>query len=62
MIKVEISGDNEEELELFLQHLCYSITEESLIQLECPQWNGYSGGDDAYFGLEGRIVQIKKKD
>ena len=49
-------GDLED---LILSHVCYSITDESGIKLICPQWDGHSGGDDAYFGLMDRKVKVK---
>lgn len=47
---------------LFLQHLCYGITDESGIKLDCKYWNGHSGGDGAYFGLHGTKVKVLAKN
>jgi hypothetical protein len=64
MIKVTIEATTEKEkelLELFRDHLCYSITEESQIKLDCKDWDGHSGGDDAYFRLKGKVKVILQK-
>ena len=45
-------------LELFRDHLCYSIKDDSAIKLRCKDWNGHSGGDDAYFGLMNKVVKV----
>ena len=63
MIKVTIEAteDDKELLDLFRDHLCYGITDDSGIILKCPEWDGHSGGDDAYFGLMEKMVRVEIK-
>ena len=49
-------------LECLRQHICYHISDELDVKLQSPGWNGYSGGDDAYFGLSGKTVKVVKKE
>lgn len=61
-IKVTIECKDETVKKLFLRHLCYCITDEALFELDCPDWDGYSGGDDAYFELEDKVVKVELKE
>lgn len=62
MIKITIEGDEDlETLELMFNHLCYAITDESGIELKAEGWDGHSGGDDAYFGLMDKKVEVEVK-
>jgi len=61
MIKIEIRGTRGEKkhlLEEMLRVVCYGITDEQELKLKNTQWDGHSGGDDAYFGLSGKNVQV----
>ena len=60
-ITIEASPEDEELIPLMLDHLCYSITNEMSIKLICDKWKGHSGGDDAYFGLQGKQVCVVTK-
>lgn len=64
MIEVTIKGTTKkdrENLDLFKSHLCYSIVEEMDISItKDTKWDGYSGGDDAFFALAGSKVCVKK--
>jgi hypothetical protein len=55
---------DEEMLPDLLRHLCFGLTDESAIKLRTPgwKWDGHSGGDDAYFGLIDKVVQVRKTD
>jgi hypothetical protein len=63
MIKITIEAtgrDNDPELlNLMRDHLCYALTDEMDIKLRCKDWDGHSGGDDAYFGLQDKIVKVE---
>ena len=64
MIKITIEATTQKDKELLplmLDHLCYSITDESAIKLDCKRWKGHSGGDDAYFGLMDKKVKVVVK-
>jgi hypothetical protein len=64
MFKITIEATTKKDKELIpllLDHLCYSITGESGINLDCPEWSGHSGGDDAYFELIDREVRVLVK-
>lgn len=61
MIRVTIEATNREDAELldmFKNVLCYGITDEQGIELVGTEWDGRSGGDDAYFGLMDKQVQV----
>ena len=61
MIEVTIRATNKEDakvLDLFKQVLCYGITDEQDIKLVGTNWDGHSGGDDAYFGLMDKKVSV----
>lgn len=55
---------DQDDLDLLLSYLCYGLTDESAIKLRTPgwKWDGRSGGDDAYFGLMDKVVQVRKTD
>ena len=64
MFKITIEATDKEDKELIpllLDHLCYSITDDSLLDLDCKEWSGHSGGDDAYFCLEDKKVMVLVK-
>ena len=66
MFKVTIEATTDKDKELLpelISVLCYGLTDEQDLKLRCKEWNGHSGGDDAYFGLSGKTVSVKvKKD
>jgi len=55
---IESLSEDKDTLELFRDHLCYAISDESGLILECKGWSGHSGGDDAYFGLMDKKVKV----
>ncbi len=62
MLKVTIeatSMDGLEQAEMLRDHICYHIDNELMCELEGSEWSGHSGGDDAYFGLEDSIIQVR---
>ena len=66
MFKITVEATTEKDkkiLDDLLRHLCYGLTEESRIHLRTKnfEWDGYSGGDDVYFGLSNKIVEVEKK-
>ncbi len=62
MFIITIQATTEEDKELlplFRNNLCYSIADESGLKVQAKGWNGYSGGDDAYFGLMNKFVKVE---
>jgi hypothetical protein len=61
MFKITIEATTEkhkELLQLFRDHVCYSINQDSQLKVESKGWDGHSGGDDAYYGLTGKVKVI----
>lgn len=64
MIKITIEATtkkDKEKLEYMRDTLCYHLNDEFSLKLRCKSWEGYSGGDDAYFGLMDTVVKVEKK-
>ena len=66
MFKITVEATTEKDKELLdelLCVLCYGLTEEQDIKLRTKgfELDGYSGGDDAYFGLSGKSVRVERK-
>lgn len=67
MFKVIVEATTDADKELlddFLRHLSYGLTDESGLKLRTIgwKWDGHSGGDDAYFGLYDKVVQVRTDD
>ena len=63
MFKVTVEAttrQDQEKIELLLDRLCYLIDVETSTKLSTKgfKWRGYSGGDDCWFGLEGRPLKV----
>jgi len=62
MFTITIKGGTKkdrENIELLKSHICYAIEDDMDIKVtKSSKWNGYSGGDDAYFGLAGSNVKV----
>lgn len=66
MFKITVEATTERDkkyMDELLMHLCYGLTDDMDIKLRTKgfEWNGHSGGDDAYFGLSNKIVKVEKK-
>ena len=62
MLKVVISATSKkdaENLKLFHDHLCY-LLDESGLQVKSKDWDGRSGGDNAYFALMDTVTRVVK--
>ena len=65
MLKVTIESTSKKDNELIpflLMVLCYGITDEQCLELDCPQWSGHSGGSDAYDILTDKKVKVVTKE
>lgn len=45
-------------LELLRDRLCYGLTDEMSLRVKSKGWTGHSGGEDAYFMLSDRKVEV----
>ena len=67
MFKITVEATTDEDRELMTEilcHLCYGLTDEMDINLKTKgfEWDGHSGGDDAYFGLQDKDVCVELKE
>ncbi len=65
MFKITVEATckkSKEQIDNLLMHLCYGLTDENALTLETKglEWNGHSGGDDAYFGLMDKRVCVER--
>lgn len=65
MFKITVEATckkSQAKIDELLMHMCYGLTDEVDIKLRTKnfEWNGHSGGDDAYFGLMDQIVEVKR--
>ena len=63
MFKITVEATtkkDQENIDLLLDTLCYLIDDGMSTKLSTKRfkWQGYSGGDDCWFGLEGRPLKV----
>ena len=66
MFKITIEATTEKDKELLpelFSTVCYGITDDMGIKLsKKTKWDGHSGGDDAFFGLLNKTVEVMIKE
>ena len=62
MFKITIEATDKkskEDLDLLFREVCYALdTDVGMDIIQCKNWNGYSGGDDAYCALSNKKVEV----